>query len=60
MSVANVELNILASDPQANDLGSLAQGGVTLLVTDDTRSFELKASQGVVSFLFVGADWGKR
>jgi two-component system response regulator FlrC len=27
-------------------------------VTDDTRSFELKASQGVISFLFVGADWG--
>ena len=58
MSVANVELNILAGDPQVNDLGLLAQGGVTLLVTDDTRSFELKASQGVISFLFVGADWG--
>ena len=58
MSVANVELNILSSDPQANDLGSLAQGGVTLLVTDDTRSFESKASQGVASFLYVGADWG--
>ena len=59
MSVANVELNILASDPQADDLGPLAQGGVALLVTDDTRSFELKASQGIISFLFVGADWEK-
>ena len=59
MPVAKVELNILASDPQANDLDSLAQGGVTLLVTDDTRSFESKASQGFVSFLFVGADWRK-
>ena len=59
MAVANVELNILASDPQANDLGSLVQGGVSLLVTDDTRSFELRASQGFVSFLYVGADWGK-
>ena len=58
MPVAKVELNILASDPQANDLGSLAKGGITLIVTDDTRSFELKASQGVVSFLYVGADWG--
>jgi two-component system response regulator FlrC len=59
MAVANVELNILASDPQANDLVSLVQGGVSVLVTDDTRSFELRASQGFVSFLYVGADWGK-
>ena len=52
MSVAKVELNILASDPQANDLGSLERGEVTLFVTDDIRSFESKASQGFESFVF--------
>ena len=58
MSVAKVELNILVSDPQANDLGPLAKDDVTLLVTNDIRNFESKASQGFISFLFVGADWG--
>ena len=58
MPVAKVELNILASDPQAIDLGSLAESDVTLLVTDDIRDFELKASKGLFSFIFIGAGWG--
>ena len=59
MPVAKVELNILASDPQAIDLGALAESDVTLLVTDDIRDFELKASKGLFSFIFIGAGWGK-
>ena len=57
MSVAKVALNILASNPQAVDLRSFAQGEVTLHVTDDIRTFELKALQNSVSFIYVGADW---
>ena len=57
MSVAKLELNILTYGSQAIDIGSAAQCGVALLVTDDARSFELKASQGLASFLFVDAEW---
>ena len=58
MSVTNIELNILASDPQGIDLDSLAHGDVSLLVTDDIRNFASRASQNFVSFIFLGADWG--
>ena len=57
MSVAKLELNILTSGSQAIDIGSAAQCEVALLVTDDARRFELKASQGLDSFLFVDAEW---
>ena len=57
MSVAKVELNILTSGSQTIDIGSAAQCEVTLLVTDDARSFELKASQGLDYFLFVDDEW---
>ena len=57
MSVAKLELNILTYGSQAIDIGSAAQCEVALLVTDDARSFELKALQGLASFLFVDAEW---
>ena len=57
MSGAKVELNFLVSDLRAIEQGPMIQGEVTLLVTDDARNFELEASKGVASFIFVDANW---
>ena len=59
MSAANLQLNFLVGDPRAFEPGPVVRADATLLVTDDVRNFELQASKGFVSFIFVDANWEK-